>query len=94
MKEIANTYIPLNDTTITTNPSLTNKDMNITEKFKLFITPEPKKSFRKAHITNGDDFLTDEGQRVFLVWLLNKHADEFKTDIVDGILAESTDNHN
>jgi hypothetical protein len=63
--------------------------MNLKEKFVLAIISEPKKSFRKAGITNGDDFLTDEGTKIFLTWLLhNKFADEFKKDVVDGILKE------
>lgn len=66
-----------------------NKTMNIKEKFILAITPEPKKSFRKVSITDGDDVLTEEGTKVFLTWLLhNKYAEEFKTDVVDGILKE------
>jgi len=66
-----------------------NTTMNIKEKFVLAITPEPKKSFRKAKITDGDDVLTDEGTKVFLTWMLhNKFAEEFKKDVVDGILKE------
>ena len=67
-------------------------NMNIKEKFVLAITPEPKKSFRKVGITDGDDILTDEGTRIFLTWLLhNKYAEEFKKDVVDGILEEEGD---
>ena len=63
--------------------------MDIKEKFVLAITPEPKKSFRKAGVTDGDDILTDEGTKVFLTWLLhNKYAEEFKTQVVDEILKE------
>jgi len=62
----------------------------IKEKFVLALTSEPKKSFRKAGITNGDDLLTDDGQKIFLTWLLHtKHADEFKTAVVDGLLADT-----
>lgn len=62
-------------------------NMNIKEKFVLALTSEPKKSFRKAGITNGDDLLTEEGQGVFLTWLLHsKYADEFKTAVVDDLL--------
>ena len=45
------------------------KTMNIKEQFLLAITAEPQKSFRKAGITNGDDLLTEDGQKVFLSWL-------------------------
>lgn len=63
--------------------------MSLTEKFVLALTSEPKKSFRKANITNGDDILTDEGTKVFLTWLLHtKHAEEFKKDVVDGLIED------
>lgn len=69
--------------------TLINKTMNIKEKFVLALTKEPQKTFRKAGITNGDDLLTTDGQNIFLSWLLHtKHAEEFKKDIVDGLLAE------
>lgn len=61
--------------------------MNLKEKFTLAITAEPKKSFRKAGITNGDDILTDDGTKVFLTWLLHsKYAEEFKKEVVDDLL--------
>lgn len=50
------------------------------------VTPEPQKSFRRAEITDGDNLLTQDGQRIFLTWLLGKYADEFKTAVVDGLL--------
>ena len=62
--------------------------MDLKEKFLLAITAEPQKSFRKTGITNGDDLFTEDGQKIFLSWLLKKHQDEFKKDIVDGILDE------
>jgi hypothetical protein len=69
-----------------------NKLMNLKEKFVLAITPEPQKSFRKAGITDGDDILTEEGTRIFLTWLLHhKFAEEFKKDVVEGILKEKED---
>ena len=63
--------------------------MNIKEKFALaFIKGEPEKSFRKTGITNGDDFLTEDGEKVFLGWLLKKHGEEFKKDVVDDLSIE------
>lgn len=63
--------------------------MNLKEKFVLALTSEPKKSFRKAGITNGDDMLTEEGTGIFLTWLLHsKYAEEFKKDVVEGLLEE------
>lgn len=62
--------------------------MNIKEKFALAFKSEPEKSFRKAGITNGDDFLTSDGQEIFLGWLLQKHGPEFKTEVVDDLLKE------
>jgi hypothetical protein len=64
-------------------------NMNNKETFVLALTSEPKKSFRKAGITNGDDLLTEDGEKVFLTWLLHsKFAEEFKKDVVDGLLKE------
>jgi hypothetical protein len=67
--------------------------MDLKQQFVLGLTKEPQKSFRKAGITNGDDLLTADGQQIFLSWLLHeKHADDFKTQIVDGILEENKRN--
>ncbi len=60
---------------------------SVTEKFKLAFMKEPEKSFRKSGITNGDDFLTEDGVQVFLGWLLKKHGDDFKKEVVDDLLA-------
>ena len=68
-----------------------NKTMNITEKFTTMFLAEPEKSFRKAGITNGDGYLTSDGQKVFLTWLLKKNGDAFKTDVVDVLLKEMED---
>lgn len=62
--------------------------MDIKEKFQLAFKSEPEKSFRKAGVTNGDDYLTDDGQKIFLSWLLKKHGAEFKTEVVDSLLEE------
>lgn len=62
--------------------------MNIKDSFALAFKAEPEKSFRKAGITNGDDFLTTDGQHIFLSWLLKKHGEEFKKDVVDELLSE------
>lgn len=64
------------------------KNMSIKEQFLLAVTAEPQKSFRKAGVTNGDDLLTDDGQKVFLAWLLKKNQDDFKKEVVDPILEE------
>lgn len=42
----------------------------------------------KAGITNGDGVLTQEGQEVFMTWLLQKHGAEFKTEVVDKLPKE------
>lgn len=70
-------------------------EMSIREKFLLAFKGEPEKSFRKAGITNGDDLLTDEGQKIFLSWLLKAKLDasktigeQFKSEVVDSILAD------
>ena len=65
-----------------------NTNMNLKDKFTLAFKGEPEKSFRKTGITNGDDFLTEDGQQVFLGWLLKKHGEEFKKEVVDDLLKE------
>ncbi len=67
---------------------INSNSMTIKEKFLLAFKTEPEKSFRKAGITNGDDLLTEEGQVIFLSWLLKKSGEEFKKEVVDGLLAE------
>jgi len=65
------------------------KTMTLKEKFVLTLTREPQKSFRKAGITDGDDLLTQEGERVFLSWLLHKkYAEDFKKEVVNNLLEE------
>ena len=61
---------------------------NVKEKFLALFIKEPEKTFRKAGITNGDGFLTEEGQSVFLGYLLNKHGVDFKKEVVDEIVKE------
>lgn len=67
---------------------LITNNMNIKEKFVLAFQKEPEKSFRKAEITNGDGFLTSDGQQVFLGYLLKKFGDDFKKEVVDDLLKE------
>jgi hypothetical protein len=69
--------------------SSTNKStMNIKEKFALAFKQEPEKSFRKAGITNGDDLLTEDGRQIFESWLLKKHGEDFKKEVVDDLLKD------
>ena len=62
--------------------------MNIKEKFITAFLKEPEKSFRKVGITNGDGYLTEDGEQVFLGWVLKKFGAEFKTDVVDDLIKE------
>lgn len=59
---------------------------NIKDKFVLAFLGEPEKTFRKVGITNGDGFLTPDGQGVFLAWLLKANGDKFKTEVADDML--------
>ena len=72
--------------------SLTLSTMSIIESFAQLVKSEPQKSFRKAGITNGEDLLTDEGIKVFLTWLLNRNADDFKNEVVTPLLVEMKEN--
>lgn len=62
--------------------------MNIKDKFTLAFKKEPEKSFRKVGITNGDDFLTEDGRNVFESWLLKKFGEDFKKEVVDDLLKD------
>lgn len=68
-----------------------NNITNMKEKFIQMFLKEPEKSFRKAGITNGDGLITEEGQTIFLSWLLGKNGEAFKTEVVDGLLLEEKD---
>lgn len=59
---------------------------SLSEKFIIAMTKEPKKSFRELGITDGDDFITTDGQKIFLTYLLNKFQEDFKKVVVDEIL--------
>ena len=61
-------------------------------KFLSLFLKEPEKSFRQAKITGDDGFLTADGQAIFLQYLLSKNGDAFKTDVVDGLIAEDAKN--
>lgn len=71
--------------------NITKTQMNIKEKFALAFKSEPEKSFRIAGITNGDDFLTEDGQKIFLSWLLKKYGNDFKKEVVDELLKKEDD---
>lgn len=66
----------------------TSNQMSIKEKFITAFLKEPEKSFRKAGITNGDGFLTEDGVQVFLAYLLSQNGAAFKTAVVDDLLKD------
>ncbi len=68
---------------ITTNDTT----MNLKQKFTNLFLTEPEKSYRKAGITNGYGLITEEGQQIFLTWLLKKFP-EFNTEVVSELLKE------
>jgi len=80
----------LNGVVVTKNYKQTSSNsMSLKEKFILTFISEPKKSFRKAGITDGDNMPTDEGMRIYVAWKMHgEDADAFKAEIVDGLLKE------
>lgn len=62
---------------------------NVMEKFEMTFKKEPMRSFRKAGITNGSDILTDDGAKIFLSWLLQKHGEDFKKDVIEELLEKT-----
>ncbi len=80
-------YIIANGTYI----ELVNKNysnMNLKDKFAIAFKGEPQKSFIKAGVMNPDESLTSDGKELFMAYLLQKNGDDFKTTVVDPILAE------
>lgn len=70
------------------NSKITN-NMNLLEKFALMSKGEPEKSFIKAGVMEMNGKLTEDGKQLFFMFLLKKFGAEFKTEVVDGILAYS-----
>lgn len=56
--------------------------MGLKEKFLQAITPEPDKSLRKYEVTNGDNFLTDEGEKLYIDWMFKRDKDAFCKDVI------------
>ncbi len=67
--------------------------MSLVKKFSDLFGQEPQKTFRNAGVTDSLDMLTEDGQKVFLSWLLAKNQDAFKTEVVDKIV-ETPDKKN
>lgn len=64
------------------------KHMNLIEKAKLIAKGEPEKSFIKSEVmTMAGDF-TQEGQQLFLTFLVAKYGDDFKKEVIDPIMNE------
>ena len=61
---------------------------NLITTFKNITRTEPNKTFVKAGVMNEDITLTSEGKELFIQFMFDKHAAEFKTDVVDKIIAE------
>ena len=61
---------------------------NLITTFKNITRTEPNKTFVKAGVMNEELALTSEGKELFIQFMFDKHADEFKKDVVDAILAE------
>lgn len=68
--------------------SKSTKNMNLIEKFKLASKTEPEKTFIKAGVMTMDGELTPEGKGLWAAFLVKKFGEEFKTNVVDPILAE------
>lgn len=68
----------------------TNKNnMTLIEKFALMSKGEPEKSFIKTGVMEMNGKLTEDGKQLFLMFLLKKFGPEFKTEVVDGLSADT-----
>lgn len=62
---------------------------NLLSRFALLFKSEPEKTFIKAGIMEEDgSTLTKDGWRIFKRFLVSKFGEEFKTTIVDKMVAE------
>lgn len=64
---------------------------DVKQAFNQLFLKEPQKSFQKAGVTDGSNQLTSDGRDIFLAWLLEKHGDDFKKEVVDPILKSQED---
>lgn len=64
------------------------KVMTPIEKFALAFKSEPEKTFIKAGIMDTKGNLTSDGREIWTQWLVKKFGDDFKTEVVDKIMAE------
>ncbi len=61
---------------------------NLISTYKKLTKKEPQKSFFKAGVTDENDNLTNDGEGLFLNYLLEKYGADFKKDVIDEIVAE------
>lgn len=61
---------------------------NLIKKFNLLTKSEPEKTFIKAGVTDDNGTMTSEGLALFNAFMLSKHGNEFKKEVVDKILEE------
>jgi hypothetical protein len=62
--------------------------MGLIEKGKLLFKSEPERSFIKAGVMDTNGQLTSEGRELWTEFLIRKFGAEFKTEVVDKIIAE------
>lgn len=60
---------------------------NLLQQFRLSIKGEPEKTFIKAGIIDNEEKFTPEGKELFNAFLLKKFGNDFKTEIVDPLVA-------
>ena len=74
----------------TNNTNNTNKTMSLIQTFKSIIRTEPEKSFVKAGVLDESLELTHGGTALFIQYLFEKNKEDFKTSVIDVILAEQS----
>lgn len=65
----------------------TNNMASLIDQAKLAFKSEPEKSFIKIGVMDSNENLTPDGKELLLQYLLEMNKDDFKTTIVDPILA-------
>lgn len=70
------------------NNKITNLMQNLVQKYRLLTASEPEKSFIQAGVMNDKFELTADGKSLFETFMFEKYKNDFKTEVVEKILAE------
>ena len=71
------------------NNKINNLMQNLVQKYRLMMAKEPERTFIEAGVMNDKFEMTADGKALFETFLFEKFKGDFKTEIVDKLVAES-----